>query len=159
MDLCAMPHAHMCHDSFICVPWIIHMCEMARSYVWHDSFIRVTWLIHMCDMTHSYLWRDSFTCVTWLIHMCDMTHRAHATVLEALLSNLNSSWHTYEWVMVHIKMSNVTNIYESRHTPKLIAGSSFGQIAVISIHMNELSHTRELIAGMRWLWLVGSLKL
>jgi len=53
------------HDSFICVPRLIHMCDMTNSYVWHDAFICVTWRIHMCDMT---------ICVTWLIRTCDMTH-------------------------------------------------------------------------------------
>jgi len=27
------------NESFICVPWLIHMCAMARSYKWHDAFI------------------------------------------------------------------------------------------------------------------------
>jgi len=35
------------------------------KYVCHDSFICVSWLIHMFVMTHSY--------VSWLIHMCVMT--------------------------------------------------------------------------------------
>ena len=51
----------MCHDSFICVPWLIHICATTFSYVCHDSFTCVP-----CDMTHSY--------VTWLIHMCATTH-------------------------------------------------------------------------------------
>jgi len=92
----SVAHLHVWHDSFIFVPWLIHMCDMTHSYVWNDSFICVTWVIHMCDVTHShvcrdsfirvtclihmygmihwYVWRDSFICVTWLIHMCDMTH-------------------------------------------------------------------------------------
>ena len=97
--MCAMTHMNSyvrhepltcatCHDSFVCVPWLIHMCDMTHSYVRHDSFmcdmthshvrhdsfICATWLIHMCDMTYLCLWHDSFICVTWLIHMCDMTH-------------------------------------------------------------------------------------
>jgi len=55
--------------------WLIHVCVMTHPYmthscVCHDSFICVTWLVHvsvhMCAMTHS--------CVLWLIHTCDMTH-------------------------------------------------------------------------------------
>jgi len=64
----------VCHDSFICVTWLIHICDMTHSYVQHDSFICVTWLIHMCAMTHSYVWHDLFTCTAWLIHMCNVTY-------------------------------------------------------------------------------------
>ena len=42
------------------------MCATTHSYVCHDSFICVTWLIHMCAVTHSYVWRDS---ILWLIHV------------------------------------------------------------------------------------------
>jgi len=37
---------NMCHESFICVPWIIHMCAM-------------TCLVRTCDMTKSYVWHNS----------------------------------------------------------------------------------------------------
>jgi len=72
--VCTMTHPYVCHDSSICVPWLIHMCAMTHSYIWCDSFICVIWLIHMCAMTHSCAWHDSFTCRPWLIHTCAMTH-------------------------------------------------------------------------------------
>ena len=50
-----MTHSYVCHDSFICAPWLIHMCAMTNSYVCHDSFICVPWLIHMCAIIHSHL--------------------------------------------------------------------------------------------------------
>jgi len=34
---------------------ILHMCDMTHSHVCHDSFICVTWLIHMCAMTHYFV--------------------------------------------------------------------------------------------------------
>ena len=60
------------HDSFIRVPWFIHMCDMTHAlcdmthalcdmtnlYAWHDSCIRVAWRIDMCYMTA--------ICFTWL---------------------------------------------------------------------------------------------
>jgi len=33
--------SYVCHDSFMCVPWLIHMCAITHSYVCHDSFICV----------------------------------------------------------------------------------------------------------------------
>jgi len=50
--MCAMTYSYVCHDSFICVPWLIRMCAMTHSYVCHDSFICVPWLVHTCAMTH-----------------------------------------------------------------------------------------------------------
>jgi len=58
----ALTHSRVWRDSFVCVPWLIHMCDMTLSYAWYDSFICVTWLIHI------------YICVCWLIHMCDVTH-------------------------------------------------------------------------------------
>jgi len=43
IDVFAMTNSYVCHDSFMCMPWLIH--------VWHDSFMRVPWLIHVCAMT------------------------------------------------------------------------------------------------------------
>ena len=59
----------ICYESFICMPWLLHMCDVTHSYAWRDSFICVPWLIHMRDVNHLYVWHDSFICVTWLIHV------------------------------------------------------------------------------------------
>jgi len=75
-------HSHVCHDSFICVPWLICICVMwlilkldvTRAYVWRDSFICVTWLVYMCDMTHSHASTGSCIRVRWLDRICDVTH-------------------------------------------------------------------------------------
>jgi len=63
----------VCHDLFICVPWLF----------W-EHFICVSWLIHMCVMTlleapffclTQFWWvNNSSICVPWLIHTCAMTH-------------------------------------------------------------------------------------
>jgi len=64
---CAMTHFYVCHDSVLCVPWLISTCEsdmtdgaqdmcvMPDLYVCHDSFLCVQWLISMCAMTHFYV--------------------------------------------------------------------------------------------------------
>jgi len=79
--------SHMCRDSFVCVPWRIHMCAMTQSHVYYDPVICVPWLSWMCAMTHSLeldhrhiakRWRCKATyCiiyVLWLIRMCAVTH-------------------------------------------------------------------------------------
>jgi len=81
LQVCDMTHSNVCndsfvrgHDSFICVPWLIHMqhdsfvCVPWPIHVWPDSFVYVSWLLHMRDMTHLYACHDYFICVTWLIH-------------------------------------------------------------------------------------------
>ena len=88
--MCNMTHSYVWRDSFIFVPWLIHMRDKTHAYVWHGpfshlrhfSFMCVTWPIYMCDMTHSCVWHDSLIRVTWpiqsltsvLIYICDMTH-------------------------------------------------------------------------------------
>jgi len=86
-----------CHDSFICVPWLIRFCAMTHSYVWHDSFVRVPWhqakakrvlqdlagrkfyaaprLIYTRAMTYSYVCHDSFVRVPWMT-TCESEVRA-----------------------------------------------------------------------------------
>ena len=73
----------VCHDSFTCVPWLIHMCAMTHLYVCHDSFMCVQCVTHRRNSTcirsttthiASYMWHDPYVCVPWLVHMCDMTH-------------------------------------------------------------------------------------
>jgi len=73
----------VCHDSFTCLPWLIHMCAMTHLYVRHDSVMCVPWRIHRqksycvhSTRIHiaSYMWHDPYVCVTWLGHVCDMTH-------------------------------------------------------------------------------------
>ena len=62
-----MTHSYVCHDSFICMTWLIPMCAMTHSCVFHDSFMCVPWLIPMYVRTHSCVCHDSFLCAPWLI--------------------------------------------------------------------------------------------
>ena len=77
---------YQCHDSFICVPWLIRVCLL---------------FIHMCDMTHSYVWHDSFICVTWLIHMRDMTDRA-PLLQVCIIHKLSVPWLIHRCAMTHL---------------------------------------------------------
>ena len=72
IPMCDMTHPYVWHDPSICV---------SHAHVWHDSFRYVTWIIRMCDMTHTHsdlwhdshphVWHDSVTRVTWRIDMTD----------------------------------------------------------------------------------------
>jgi len=46
-----------CHfgGGFYMCAMTIHVCAMSDSYVRYDSFLYVPWLIHMCVMTHLYV--------------------------------------------------------------------------------------------------------
>ena len=62
-------HSYVCHDSFICVPWLIVMCVITHLYVCHDSWLMTrshacyaSWLIHICVMTVSCLINHSHKC-------------------------------------------------------------------------------------------------
>jgi len=137
IHMCDMTHSYVCHDSFICVPWLIHsficatwlvhmrdvthsyMCAMTRSYVCHDSFVYVPWLIHMCDMTHSYVWHDSFICGTWLIHMCAMTHSyvwhdSFICVPWLIHSFICATWLVHMRDVTHSYMCDMTRSYAWR---------------------------------------------
>ena len=57
-----------------CLMTYSYSWDMTHSYVWHDSFICVPWLIHICDMTHSHVRHDSSVCGTWLLHMYDTSY-------------------------------------------------------------------------------------
>ena len=126
----------VCHDSFLCVPWLISMCVMTHFYVCHDKFVCVPWLISMCAMTHFYVCHDSSVCVPWLICMCAMTHlymwhdhpngdppRSKHPVQSSHGTRMNESCLIFEWVMSHIWMShgthtNLSHIWMSHVTRK-----------------------------------------
>ena len=122
-----LTHEYVCHDSLICVPWLLHMFAMTplRSYVCHDSFtfVCVPWhicirmclhlchdsflLIHMCDMTPSYVRQDSFICVTWLMHTCAMTnsHACHDSFICGpwlIYIRMCAMTHLHSYVFTHV---------------------------------------------------------
>ena len=74
----ALMVTNSCHDSLICVTWLIDTCDMTHWYVWHelidvrhDSLMCATWLIHvrhdsfLC-VTRPIQVMTLFACVTWL---------------------------------------------------------------------------------------------
>ena len=115
VNMCAMTHQYVCHDSFIYVPWPIHVCAMTRSckvefahqqrcndlwltHVWNTTpFICVTWPSHMCAMTQSYVCRDSFIFVPRPIHVYTMTRSCE--VEFARQQRCHTSWLTHVWDM------------------------------------------------------------
>jgi len=129
--MCDITPSYACHDSFICVTWLVLMCAMTHTSVcvlWlmravakHGRRVvlaQVPWLIHMCAMTlsyvwhdpsicamtHSYVWHDPSMCVPWLIHMCDMT-RSYQSNTWCVYVRRSSHVYIYIRVMSQIWMS------------------------------------------------------
>jgi len=101
--MCVMTHSYVCHDSFICVSWLIHMCVMTHSYVCHDSFIFVSWLIHMCVLV----------CLAAAWCMCMWYTCVFVCVREWELDC--HSWHTCNSCNTHTHTLTRTN-YTYLHT-------------------------------------------
>jgi len=136
------------YDSFICGTWLIHIWDMTHPYVGHASFMSVTWLIHhwgvwwrrtlrcstwliyVLGMGNSYVGHDWFTCGTWLIHDSCMS----------IVPQMNQSFHTHEWVTLHIWTSHVTHMNESRHTYEWVTSHTWTSHIT---HMNESCPTYE----------------
>ena len=168
-----MAHSYVLHDSFIYVPWRIHMCAMTHSYVCNDSFICVTRRIHMCAMTHSYVCHDALVCVTWLIHRlmhtCALTRwyeyynihkwmshtRSQVPTPMSHGTHMNESWHTYEWVMANIWMSHIQYyLYSQVPTPMSHVAhmneSAPQQMSHVA-HRNESWHLNKWVMSRIWM--------
>jgi len=175
--MCDMTHSCVWHDSFIYMTWLIHMCDVTNShvwsdafirviwlihvwhtntsYAWHDPFIRVIWLIHMCDTTNSYVWHASFMCVIWLIHMRDM---AHMCDMSHSMCDVNLTVRRYLSVR-HDSFIRMTCLIHRiwLMTHSYVWHDSFNMCVTYDAFICVQFFLR--CIGMRWLRLVGSLKL
>jgi len=97
---------HVCHDSFICVSWLIHMCDMTHPYLWHDIFNQHTvHNVHICDMTRH------VTCEWVMSHMNESCHIWTSHVTYMLYITCEASilhMHTQKWCPKK-NGANVTN--------------------------------------------------
>jgi len=100
LNMSDLTHSYVCHNSFTCVRWTIHLylecmesfwlvyrdislwkitvhiCDMTHSYVlgvYENPLVSVCHA-NTCDMPHLYIWHDLFMYVTWPMYMSDMTH-------------------------------------------------------------------------------------
>ena len=96
-----MTRSYVYHNSFICVPWLVHM---------------YAWVIHMCAMTHSYVPHDSFICVPWLIHMCAMCLPNTASRSNHITTCVHTSPYC-AW-----KVKEITHTHTYTHTLIVVCG-------------------------------------
>jgi len=77
--LCDTTRYYVCHDSLICMPWLMCASVVLRGLMMRvrDSkgmrHICVTWPGNMCAMTHMWVCvtaRADDACVPWLIYVC-----------------------------------------------------------------------------------------
>jgi len=80
-----------------CLSGLIHMFAMTLSHVFHDTFIRVPWFIHMCERARARILslaacQVRFTCLSWLFHMGAITHShvCHDVFIRASMCVLDS---------------------------------------------------------------------
>jgi len=122
---CAMTHSYVWHDSFICVPWLIHMYDM-------------TWVLDTCNTTHSYV--PSLSCLlisrmslmslnthmslslSWLTPLAYFSHLSHVMshineLCKRVTSHVTDSQvhtnHTHSLLFYHT--TPLLNVSESRH--------------------------------------------
>jgi len=62
-------HSYVCHDSSICVTWLLHHI---RPLAHHSCLIAQRCVL--CDTTHSYVCHDLFMCAMTHSYVCTMTH-------------------------------------------------------------------------------------
>jgi len=102
-------------------------------YICWSKLICVTWPIHMCDVSQPFIFGIR---VTWRIHMYDV----NLFLSAGISTQMNESWHTYEWVTASIWMSHNIHMYESWHAAECVMQRVWMSHGT---HMNESCHTHE----------------
>jgi len=108
--------------------WV--MSHIQISYAWF--FQKKKWIFE--NFYHA-----AHTTVGWCILSC---------VFQSLVTHMNTSWHTYEWVMTHIWMSHGTHMNESYHTYEWVTSHIWMSHVT---HMNESCHTYEWVMAHIWM--------
>ena len=145
IHMCAMTQSYVCHDSFICVPWLIHLCAMTHSHVWHDLFLCVPWLIFMCATTHSHVCHDSFPCVPWLIHVCAITQTHSYGCYDSFvygISNPSIVDSNHHFLRCHDSMRRLTCLIQICATTRLYVCHDSVICLPWLIHICAMNHSR-----------------
>ena len=110
---------------------------------------------HMNESGHQQM--EGIVCCWWVMsHMHDSCHlkMSRGTINRSerrSSTHTNESWHTYEWVMAHIRMSHVTHTNESWHTYEWVV--SHIRMSHVT-HTNESYHTPTRVNGVLW-WVMS----
>jgi len=83
VHVCAMTHLFVCHDSIVCVTWLIHMCATRPLAYSHD------WLRN--PMTSSWIYMNKWG------HMCDINHFSHDWLRTPMISIFIHVYHINKW--------------------------------------------------------------
>jgi len=117
-----MTHSYMTRRIFV--------CQLSYSCEWHSTQMNAIWRIHVCDltymcnMTRSCMTRRNCLCEV-TIHVFDMRHSReghHPFICVTRLIHVwrCESYHTDEWDMSHIWMSQVIRMNKSWYEHELI---------------------------------------
>ena len=135
-DTCVTHDSHMCHscksDMNEHSKWLIYFSTRNDSYmsIRNDSYIPaldITHITHVRHITHEWhMCSTSHMCMSNVTHVNASRHTCKSVISHgngashvAYMSHMNESCRTYEWVMLHIRMSHVshgTHINESCRT-------------------------------------------
>jgi len=157
-----MAHIWMRHVAHMSETWLTYECAMSRIWMSQVTHVNESWKTYaqVCHTDNyglatisrllkiislfcriSSLSEGSFAKET--CNFKEPTHRSHPIAKPphestSRVTQMNESWHTYEWVMAHIGMSHGTHMNGPSHTNQWIVSNiwiSHGS------HMNESCHT------------------
>jgi len=127
-----VPHMQTSDGTHVNEWW--HRCEWVNV----RSTSCVTWLIYMCDMTHLHMFHKTHS------HVCNVTNTNewfHTYILTMRKISKSRCKHTCEWIMAHMWMCHVTDMYWPCERLTRIEAST---------NMNESWHTCEwVMSNMR----------
>jgi len=93
-------HSCVCHDSFMCVLWFIHVYAITHSYVCHDSCmycVCVCMLIYIHKRIYIYTYACIYTCIYIYINMYIYVYKY---MYVALWGRCPQSWRVLQCVAV-----------------------------------------------------------
>ena len=151
---------------------VTHMHESCHTYEW-VTYVWVKSHMWMGHVTHTE-WRKDLGCLIFISHFPQKSPIIRGSFAEndlqlkasyaftllctsnvswflLLLSHVtrvNASWHTYEWVMLHIWMGHVTHMIDLCHTYEWVMSHTWMSHVT---HMNELCHTYEWVMSHIWM--------
>jgi len=149
IPMCAMTHSYVCHDSFNYMEQFVSGGASRTRHQRDDSFICMPWPIHVCNTPHLNVTRSmpwSIVAVPPEQGINEMTSFGLVNSKASNSIDMFSIW--YHWVMAHTRMSHLASVWWIRMP--LIASICSPSDVIESWHTHEwvmayewvMAHTR-----------------